>query len=44
MAKQKESYIKEMETLLKEFEKNIKNKDLEKAKEKIKKSTTFLLK
>lgn len=34
MAKQKESYIKEMETLLNEFKKNIKNKDLEKAKEK----------
>lgn len=34
MAKQKESYIKEMETLLNEFKKSIKNKDLEKAKEK----------
>ena len=34
MAKQKESYIKEMETLLNEFKKSIKSKDLEKAKEK----------
>ena len=34
MTKLKESYIKEMETLLNEFKKNIKSKDLEKAKEK----------
>lgn len=34
MTKLKESHIKEMETLLNEFKKNIKSKDLEKAKEK----------